>query len=102
MKIGMVGTGRMGAAVASRLASLGHEMMVWNRNPDKAKSTGLRVAQTPRELASACETVVSFLTDSAAVEAVYRQMLEADVKGKLFIEMSTGRPADAKKIGQKV
>jgi 3-hydroxyisobutyrate dehydrogenase len=102
MKIGMAGTGRMGAAVAGRLASLGHEVMVWNRNPGKAKSTGLRVAQTPQELASACETVISFLTDSGAVEAVYRQMLEADVKGKLFIEMSTGRPADARKIGQKV
>src|SRR5687768_12728547 len=102
MKIGMAGTGRMGAAVAGRLASLGHEVMVWNRNPDKAKSTGLRVAQTPQELASACETVISFLTDSGAVEAVYRQMLEADVKGKLFIEMSTGRPQFSRKTASLV
>ena len=28
----------MGAAVASRLASLGHEIMVWNRTPDKARA----------------------------------------------------------------
>jgi len=102
MKIGMAGTGRMGAAVAGRLASLGHEVTVWNRNPEKAKSTGLRVAQTPRELASACETVISFLADARAVEAVYRQMLEADVKGKLFIEMSTGRPGDSRKTASLV
>ncbi len=102
MKIGIAGTGRMGAAVASRLASVGHEMMVWNRNPDKARATGFKACDTPQSLAASCETVISFLTDAAAVEQVYSQMLGGDVKGKLFIEMSTVRPQDSKTIGAKV
>jgi 3-hydroxyisobutyrate dehydrogenase len=102
VKIGVAGTGRMGAAVAGRLASLGHEVKVWNRDASKARATGLPSVATPRELAAACEAVISFLTDAAAVEAVYAQMLEGPVKGKLFIEMSTVRPADSKKTAAKV
>jgi 3-hydroxyisobutyrate dehydrogenase len=102
VKIGMAGTGRMGAAVASRLASLGHEVMVWNRNLDKARATGFRLCETPRALAGSCEVVISFLTDAAAVASVYAQMLEADVKGKLFIEMSTVRPQFSREISSLV
>jgi 3-hydroxyisobutyrate dehydrogenase len=102
MKIGIAGTGRMGAAVASRLASVGHEMMVWNRNLDKARATGHKVAETPGALASGCDAVISFLTDAAAVEQVYAQMLTADVTGKLFIEMSTVRPQFSKNVSSLV
>ena len=105
MKIGIAGIGKMGAAIASRLASVGHEMMVWNRTADKArelgKSAGFRVAQTPAELASASEVVISILADAAAANAVYDQMAPA-AQGKLFIEMSTVRPDAAKDLAQKI
>ena len=38
MKIGIAGIGRMGAAIATRLLSFGHAVMVWNRNPEKAQA----------------------------------------------------------------
>ena len=102
MKIGIAGIGRMGAAIAARLASVGHEMMVWNRSADKARATGLKVAGTPRELAEGCEVVISIVTDARAVESVYTEMLKGEVKGKLFVEMSTVRPASAKRISDMV
>ncbi len=92
MKIGIAGMGRMGSAIAGRLASLGHEMMVWNRTPDKARATGLAVASDPAALAKASEAVITILTDAKAVDEVYSKMLAGEVKGKLFIEMSTVRP----------
>jgi 3-hydroxyisobutyrate dehydrogenase len=46
--------------------------------------------------------VISILTDAKAVESVYGEMLKGDVKGKLFIEMSTVRPKDAQKISSLV
>ena len=58
MKIGIAGTGRMGAAIAARLSGLGHEMMVWNRSADKARATGFKVAETPQALAAGCEAVI--------------------------------------------
>jgi len=37
MKVGIAGVGRMGAAIGERLMSVGHQLVVWNRNPEKAK-----------------------------------------------------------------
>ena len=101
MKIGIAGIGKMGAGIASRLAGLGHETMVWNRTPDKARATGLKVAPAPADLAAASELVISILSDAAAVNSVFAQMTPA-MKGKLFIEMSTVRPEVAKALAARV
>jgi 3-hydroxyisobutyrate dehydrogenase len=101
MKIGIAGIGKMGAGIAARLASLGHEMMVWNRSAGKARATGLKMAETPAELAAASETVISMLADAAAVNSVYAQMLPA-MRGRLFIDMSTLRPDVSAALAAKV
>lgn len=92
----------MGSAIAARLAGVGHEIMVWNRSRDKAQATGFRVAEGPAALAQASEAVVSILSDAAAVESVFARMLEGDVKGKLFIEMSTVRPGVTQRLSTRV
>jgi 3-hydroxyisobutyrate dehydrogenase len=102
MKIGIAGTGKMGSAIAARLAGVGHEIMVWNRSRDKAQATGFRVAESPAALAQASEAVISILSDAAAVESVFARMLEGDVKGKLFIEMSTVRPGVTQRLSTRV
>jgi len=102
MKIGMAGTGRMGAAIAQRLAGRGHEVTVWNRTADKARALGLDVADSATRLAGVSETLISILTDAAALESVYGQLLAGDVTGKLFIEMSTVRPETEKRLAEKV
>ena len=102
MKIGMAGTGRMGAAIAQRLAGRGHQVRVWNRTTDKARALGLDVADSATRLADVSETLISILTDAAALESVYGQLLAGDVKGKLFIEMSTVRPETEKRLAEKV
>ena len=98
MKIGIAGTGRMGAAIGERLIGLGHELAVWNRTAEKTRAlaaAGARVAASPSQLASSSETIITILTDASAIDAAYRGksgLLSADVSGKLFIEMSTVRP----------
>ena len=98
MKIGVAGLGAMGAPIAARLMEVGHQVTVWNRNPDKTKplaDAGAKVAKRPAEVAAACEAVITMLTDGAAIDAVYNGpngLLSGDVKGKLFIEMSTVAP----------
>ena len=108
MKIGIVGTGRMGAAMASRLMSLGHEVTVWNRTADKTKplaAAGAKVAATPAAVARDAELVISILTNSEAIAAAYEGpdgLLSGDVKGKLFVEMSTVRPDAQRALAAKV
>jgi len=108
MKIGVAGLGKMGAAMAKRLKDVGHDVFVWNRSADKAKplaEAGAVVTKTPSELASKSDIVISMLTDSAAIDAVYSGadgLLAGDVKGKLFIEMSTVRPETEVALAAKV
>ena len=96
MRIGVAGIGKMGAAIAARLMEVGHEVVVWNRTPDKAKAViGATVAATAAELARQSEAVITILTDGAAIDAVYHGpsgLLSGDVTGKLFVEMSTVPP----------
>ena len=105
MKIGVVGIGKMGGAIATRLLGLGHEVVVWNRSAEKAKAvSGAKVAATPRELASDVETIISILTNAAAIDVAYEGadgLLKGDIKGKLFIEMSTVRPQTEKQLAAK-
>ena len=105
MKIGVVGIGKMGAAIATRLLGLGHEVVVWNRSAEKAKAvSGAKVAATPRELAGDVETIISILTNAAAIDAAYEGadgLLKGDIQNKLFIEMSTVRPQTEKQLAAK-
>ena len=62
--------------------------------PSRSREAGAKVAATPAEVATASEAVITMLTDGAAIDAVYNGpngLLSGDVKGKLFIEMSTVR-----------
>ena len=98
MHIGIAGIGRMGSNIGARLMECGHTLTVWNRTADKTKplaDAGASVAKTPAELAGAVEAVITILTNAEAIDAVYhgpQGLLSGDVKGKLFIEMSTVPP----------
>jgi 3-hydroxyisobutyrate dehydrogenase len=98
MKIGILGTGRMGSAMGERLLDLGHTLTVWNRTPAKAAALvarGAGLASNPAAVAGASDIVLSVLTDAAAIDAAYAGAsgaLAGPVAGKLFIEMSTVRP----------
>ncbi|HET7400456.1 MAG TPA: NAD(P)-dependent oxidoreductase [Usitatibacter sp.] len=108
MKVGIAGTGRMGAAIAGRLMGLGHEVTVWNRTPEKTRAlaaAGAHVAGTPSELADRVEIAITILTDSVAIDATYagtEGLLARDVRGKLFVEMSTVRPGTETALAAKV
>ena len=98
MNIGIAGTGRMGSAIAARLLGLGHTLTVWNRTPEKtgpAVAAGATAAATPAELATRADVIITILTNAAAIDTVYygeHGLLAGEVRGKLFIEMSTVRP----------
>jgi 3-hydroxyisobutyrate dehydrogenase len=108
MKIGVAGLGAMGAAIAARLIELGHTVTVWNRTPEKAKplgEAGAKVVGSPAEVAAASDAVITILTDGKAIDDVYNGpngLLSGEVKGKLFIEMSTVAPKVETALAPKV
>ncbi|MFT8778558.1 MAG: NAD(P)-dependent oxidoreductase [Gluconacetobacter liquefaciens] len=72
MKIGFLGLGAMGHAMARRLLEAGHDLTVWNRTQAKADdlvAKGARRAASPADAARGAEIVLSMLIDDAAVQA---------------------------------
>ena len=108
MRTGIAGTGRMGAAIATRLLGLGHQVNVWNRTAEKARllaPAGAVVASSPADLAGRSEVVISILSNAEAIDAAYDGavgLLSGNVAGKLFIEMSTVRPAVGRALAGRI
>jgi 3-hydroxyisobutyrate dehydrogenase len=98
MHVGVAGLGNMGTAIAERLIETGNQVTVWNRSAAKCKplaTAGASIAASAAALASEVETVITILTDAAAIDAVHggpAGLLAGNVAGKLFIEMSTVPP----------
>ena len=108
MRVGVAGLGRMGAAIAAHLKDVGHELVVWNRSPDKVKpliAAGAKAAASPAELASQAEAIITILTNREAIAGVYdgpSGLLAGNVKGKLVIDMSTVQPETEVALAEKV
>ena len=84
MKVGFVGLGGMGSAMAANLLKAGHEVRVWSCRPepaDRLRELGAHVVDSPRA-AFQGDAFVSMLSDDAAVRAVV-------VEGGLFAAKTT-------------
>jgi 3-hydroxyisobutyrate dehydrogenase-like beta-hydroxyacid dehydrogenase len=102
-KVAVLGTGRMGGAIARRLAASGFDLTVWDRTTDRARALNVgRVAPTPAEAVRGADIAISSLTNAAAVRDVYLgpqgAFVAADVR--LFVEMSTAGPESIEELSQ--
>jgi len=73
MRIGFIGLGRMGQAIAGRLVTGDHDLVVYNRTREKTKELELAGATVAASVAAACEgreVVITMVADDAALEEV--------------------------------
>lgn len=95
MKVGFVGLGNMGSAIARNLIKAGHSLTVYNRTKSRAEdlqALGARVAETPGNAASEAEVVITMLADDHALEAVVLgpgNILESLPTSAVHVGMST-------------
>jgi 3-hydroxyisobutyrate dehydrogenase-like beta-hydroxyacid dehydrogenase len=94
MKVGFIGLGHMGSPMAANLLRGGHELTVFNRNPEKRRALidlGARAAET---VAEACngQVVITMLADDSALRRVTLGedgILEKLHPGATHVSMST-------------
>src|SRR5580698_8157265 len=104
MKLGIVGLGRMGAAISRRLRQQGFEVTGWDHSAKTNQALaadGLRIAANAGDVAAQSEIVISSITEDHGVRKIFTGpagFLEGDVKGKLFIEMSTLQPMTGREL----
>jgi 3-hydroxyisobutyrate dehydrogenase/2-hydroxy-3-oxopropionate reductase len=107
--VAILGTGRMGSAIAERLAGQGVSVVVFNRSVDRAHALaeriGASVAATPAEAADGADVVISMVADDAAVRAMYDgpDGVPAGIgQGAVAIDMSTVMPDTIRAIAPAV
>ena len=99
MKLGFIGLGHMGSAMALNLARAGADLVVWNRSAEKCRplqEAGARVAGSAREVVEAAQAIILMLANSAAIDAVLMRGSTAFgdmVRGRIIVHMGTTPPA---------
>ncbi|MGF6174249.1 3-hydroxyisobutyrate dehydrogenase-like beta-hydroxyacid dehydrogenase [Ensifer sp. 4252] len=102
--ISVLGTGRMGSALARALLRAGYRTTVWNRTKEKAEplaALGATVAPTVRQAIDAAEIVIVNVSDYAATAALLRAGdVAPGLRGKLIVELTSGTPEGARETSQ--
>ena len=100
MKVGFIGTGRMGQAMVRRMLEAKHEVGVYNRTPEKAKplaDAGAKILSSIADATRFGDVVYTMLADDTALEDVVFQnggLLASLPKGGIHVCAGThGIPA---------
>jgi 3-hydroxyisobutyrate dehydrogenase-like beta-hydroxyacid dehydrogenase len=104
MKVGVLGLGTMGQAVAGRLLARGHEVTVWNRTPGREgdlPTVGARVAKGIAGAVTDAEVVLTLLTADEAVREVClgkSGVLESLAPTAVLVDMSSVHPRTSREL----
>jgi 3-hydroxyisobutyrate dehydrogenase-like beta-hydroxyacid dehydrogenase len=104
MKVGFIGLGAMGSAMASNLVAAGHAVTVWNRSQaatEKLASLGAKVASTP-DRAALGEVLHSMLSNDQAVREIFIDggLLDVMAPGTVHVNHATISVALAKQLAE--
>jgi len=93
MKIGLIGLGKLGSAMAKRLDEEGHELIVYNRTLEKAEKSGFEYVKTPAELAEkdVGQIIINVYDSKAVIDILNAEngLLEGNLKNKIIIDTTT-------------
>lgn len=104
MKVGFIGLGAMGSAMASNLVAAGHQVLVWNRSEtamQKLESLGAKVMSTP-DRAAQVDVLHSMLANDQAVREVILDggLVDAMDPGTVHVNHATISVALARQLAE--
>jgi len=107
MKIGIIGIGMLGEAVALNLLNLGFDVSVYNRTKEKTaevEKNGATVMNSPKAVADNSELIIIIVKDASAVKEVSfgkNGITESENKKLIVADMSTIEPSESREIADK-
>jgi len=101
-RIGVIGLGLLGTALAERLLGAGFDAVVWNRTREKAEPLVARGALWSDNPLAECDRAVICLYTTEIVEAVLRQMDAGLHRGQILIDTTTGDPEQTTALGKRL
>ena len=106
-RIGIIGIGMLGNAVALHLLDVGFQVTVFNRTKEKAiqlKEKGAIIATSPKEVATKSELIIIIVKDANAVKEISFEnngIIEGVHDGLIVADMSTIDPLESKQISER-
>lgn len=98
--VSVIGLGSMGSALASTLINQGFQLTVWNRDENKARmliGLGAQKADSVRSAIAANPVTIMCVSNYEAANSILAQLRTNDeFAGKIFINLSTGTPKEAR------
>jgi 3-hydroxyisobutyrate dehydrogenase len=105
-RVGLIGTGIMGKAIATRFLASGYKLSVYNRTREKAESLGSMgafVANSPAEIAQTSDIVLTVVKDADAVrEVVFGKDGIIHGKCEVLADVSTINPMASREIASRL
>lgn len=104
MQVGFIGTGLMGAPMATRLVEVGHSVIAYNRTASKLEALrglGIEIATSPNQVIQSADVIILMLTNAAAIQELLTPTASA-LSGRAIIQMGTIAPAESKSIHEQV
>jgi len=105
-KIGIIGLGMLGNAVALHLVDSGYEVTAYNRTKEKSielKEKGATIVESPKEVAEKSELVIIIVKDADAVKQVSFEnngIVNGNHENLIVADMSTVDPSESKNISK--
>jgi 3-hydroxyisobutyrate dehydrogenase-like beta-hydroxyacid dehydrogenase len=99
-RVSVIGTGRMGSALAAALHNKGFSTTVWNRTSSKTAALarlGLRVAESLKAAALASDVVIVNISDYRTTQQLLQDPgVASALGGKILVQLTSGIPEEAR------
>ncbi|MWC30087.1 NAD(P)-dependent oxidoreductase [Paenibacillus sp. MMS18-CY102] len=103
-KVGFIGLGTMGYAMAANLLNKGFDVTVYNRTPSKSeelRAIGAQVAASPAEASRGRKVVITMVSNDDSIRAVYdgeNGVFAGIGAGTIIVDSSTISPELARRL----
>jgi 3-hydroxyisobutyrate dehydrogenase-like beta-hydroxyacid dehydrogenase len=102
-RVGVVGLGNIGGALATNLVADGHDVTVTDVDAARAEAIdGAKAVPSVAEVASVSEITLTSLPNPTVVQAVAEEWMSAAVPGSVLLELSTTLPDSNRAIAQQL
>lgn len=98
--ISIIGLGLMGTALAETLITAGHTVTVWNRTDSKANALVAKGAARAGSVAEAVRASPLVIVCVLDYDAAHAALESADLTGKALVNLTSGRPAEARRTAE--
>lgn len=103
VRVGLLGVGLMGTAMAHRLLDQGIEVVAWNRSPERVialEERGAKRADEPAEVALGTDVVITMLPTAPIVLDVVEPLLADWPEETIWLQMSSVGAAEADQLAE--